>query len=192
MPSNRTVAFEDDAAADASVWGADRSSRTRGKVADFKTPADYTIELTATHLRDIERAMRKIKAAGLGLDDLQREHFDVPSLRPVIDQIRHEIEDGRGFVVVRRLPVEDYSKDEIGMIFWGIGTHLGRGLSQSVLGDRLGHVKDFSREDPLARAYRNKQELSPHTDSCDLVGLACLRDAKTGRRIAAHQRPHGP
>jgi TfdA family taurine catabolism dioxygenase TauD len=66
------------------------------------------------------------------------------------------------------------------MIFWGIGTHLGRGLSQSVLGDRLGHVKDFSREDPLARAYRNKQELSPHTDSADLVGLACLRNARCG------------
>jgi hypothetical protein len=121
-----------------------------------------------------------LKAAGLGLDDLQREHFEVPSLRPVIDEIRRQIGDGRGFVVVRRLPVEDYSKDEIGMIFWGIGTHLGRGLSQSVLGDRLGHVKDFSREDPLARAYRNKQELSPHTDSCDLVGLVCLRDAKLG------------
>jgi len=86
----------------------------------------------------------------------------------------------RGFVVLRRLPVEDYSKDEIGMIFWGIGSYLGHGLSQSVLGDRLGHVKDFSREDPLARAYRNKQELSPHTDSCDLVGLACLRDAHQG------------
>src|SRR6266403_2468568 len=150
------------------------------KVADFQTPADYTIDLGATRLRDIERAMVQMKAAGLGLDDLQSEHFEVPSLRPVIDEIRHEIEDGRGFVVVRRLPVEDYSKDEIGKIFWGIGMHLGRGLSQSVLGDRLGHVKDFSREDPLARAYRNKQELSPHTDSCDLGGLACLRDAKTG------------
>ena len=149
-------------------------------VADFTTPVDYTIEFDATQLRDIERAIQKIKAAGLGLDDLRREHFEVPSLRPVIDQIRYEIEDGRGFVVVRRLPVEVYSKDKIGMIFWGIGTHLGRGLSQSVLGDRLGHVKDFSREDPLARAYRNKQELSPHTDSCDLVGLACLRHAKSG------------
>ena len=74
-------------------------------------------------------------------------------MRPVIDEIRHQIDDGRGFVVVRRLPVEDYSKDELGMIFWGIGTYLGRGLSQSLLGDRLGHVKDFSREDPLARAY---------------------------------------
>src|SRR5216684_3782306 len=154
--------------------------RSPWKVADFRRPADYTIELTATQLRDIERAIELVKTAHLGLDDLQREHFEVPSLRPVIDEIRHEIKDGRGFVVVRRLPVEDYSKDEIGMIFWGIGTHLGRGLSQSVLGDRLGHVKDFSREDPLARAYRNKQELSPHTDSCDLVGLACLRDAKLG------------
>ncbi len=150
------------------------------KAVDFKSPADYTIELTAAQLRDIDLSVRRIKDAGLGLDDLQREHFELAPLRPVIDEIRHQIEDGRGFVVLRRLPVEDYSKDELGMIFWGLGTHLGRGLSQSVLGDRLGHVKDFSREDPLARAYRNKQELSPHTDSCDLVGLACLRAAKNG------------
>jgi Taurine catabolism dioxygenase TauD, TfdA family len=162
------------------IYGTPITHPNAWKVADFTTPADYTIELDATHLRDIEGAIRQIRVAGLGLDDLRREHLEVPSLRPVIDEIRGQIEDGRGFVVVRRLPVEDYSKDEIGMIFWGIGTHLGRGLSQSVLGDRLGHVKDFSREDPLARAYRNKQELSPHTDSCDLVGLACLRDAKLG------------
>jgi Taurine catabolism dioxygenase TauD, TfdA family len=149
-------------------------------VADFSSPMDYTIELTPAHLGDIEDAMREIKAAGLGLDDLTRAHFPFPSLQGVIGEIGREIADGRGFVVVRRMPVEDYSKDEIGMIFWGIGTHLGRGLSQSVMGDRLGHVKDFSREDPLARAYRNKQELSPHTDSCDLVGLLCLRNAEAG------------
>src|ERR1700739_980016 len=150
------------------------------KVADFKTPADYTIELDASQLRDIERAIRQIKAASLGLDDLQREHFDVPSLLPVVDEIRYQIEVGRGFVGLGRLPVGEYWKDESGMIFWGLGTYLGRGESQNVLGDRLRHVKDFSREDPLARAYRNKQELSPHTASCDLVGLACLRDARSG------------
>src|SRR6266851_6688303 len=162
------------------LYGAPIDQPSAWKVADFETPADYTIELTEAHLRDIEHTIRQIKTAGLSLHDLQREHFELPSLKPVIEEIRDEIKDGRGFVLLRRLPVEDYSKDEIGMIFWGIGTHLGRGLSQSVLGDRLGHVKDFSREDPLARAYRNKQELSPHTDSCDLVGLACLRDAKSG------------
>src|SRR5712692_3396182 len=149
-------------------------------VADFRSPADYSVDLDASQLRDIAAAIRRIKAARIGLDRLQREHFEVPSLRPVVEEIRRQIEDGRGFVLLRRLPVEDYSKDDLGLIFWGIGTHLGRGLSQSVMGDRLGHVKDFSREDPGARAYRNKQELSPHTDSCDLVGLACLRDAKSG------------
>ena len=87
------------------------------KVADFNSPADYTIELTSAHLQDIERAIRRIKDAGLGLDDLNRAHFEFPSLRPVIEEIRREIADGRGFVVVRRLPIEDYSKDDIGMIF---------------------------------------------------------------------------
>ena len=124
--------------------------------------------------------MRRITAVGLPPDTLQPEHFKLPSLQPVIAEIRREIEDGRGFVVLRRLPVDEYSKDELGLIFWAIGTHLGTGVSQSVMGDRLGHVKDFSREDPLARAYRNRQELSPHTDLADLVGLVCLRDAVSG------------
>jgi hypothetical protein len=150
------------------------------KVADFQSPADYTIELDAPNLRDVEHSLHRIKAKGLSLDDLQYEHFDWPSWRPVIAEIKHQIEDGRGFVLLRRLPVEDYTKDAIGMVVWGIGTHLGHGQSQSVLGDRLGHVRDFSREDPLARAYRNKQELSPHTDLSDLVGLACLHDARSG------------
>jgi hypothetical protein len=98
------------------------------KPADFGSPADYTIELTASQLRDVDHAITRVKAASLGLDDLGREHFELPSLRPVIDEIRRQIEKGRGFVVVRRLPVEAYSKDDLGMIFWGIGTHLGRGL----------------------------------------------------------------
>ena len=153
-------------------------------VADFRSPADYSIDLDAAQLRDIADAMRRIKAAGIGLDGLQHEHFEVPSLRPVVEEIRRQVEDGRGFVLLRRLPIEDYSKDDLALIFWGCGTHLGRGLSQSVMGDRLGHVKDFSREDPGARAYRNKQELSPHTDSCDLVGLLCLRNAQAGGGVS--------
>ena len=153
-------------------------------VADFRSPADYTIDLDAAQLRDIAAAMRRIKAAGIGLDGLQREHFEVLSLSPVVEEILQQIKNGRGFVLLRGLPIEDYSKDDLGLIFWGIGTHLGRGLSQSVLGDRLGHVRDFSREDPGARAYRNKQELSPHTDSCDLVGLLCLRNAQAGGGVS--------
>ena len=51
------------------------------KPADFASPADYTIELTASQLRDIEHAIARVNAAGLGLDDFGREHFELPSLR---------------------------------------------------------------------------------------------------------------
>ena len=49
------------------------------KPADFTSPAEYTIELTASQLRDVDHAIARIKAAGLGLDDLGREHFELPS-----------------------------------------------------------------------------------------------------------------
>jgi hypothetical protein len=57
-------------------------------VADFRSPADYSLDLTAAQLRDIAAAMRRIKAAGIGLNGLQREHFEVPSLRPIVEEIR--------------------------------------------------------------------------------------------------------
>jgi Taurine catabolism dioxygenase TauD, TfdA family len=150
------------------------------RASQFAGPGDYTIELTPAQLGEIDDAIARIRADGLSLEDIEQRHFAVPRLMPVIDEIRHQLIAGRGFAVVGSLPVERYSKDELGMVFWGIGTHLGRGLSQSVMGDRLGHVKDMSREDPNARAYRNKQELSPHTDLSDLVGLLSLRRAKSG------------
>src|ERR1700720_2777075 len=153
-------------------------------VADFRSPADYSIDLDAVQLRDIADAMRRIKAAGIGLDGLQREHFEVLSLRPVVEEILRQIKDGRGFVLLRGLPIEDYSKDDLGLIFWGIGTHLGRGSRRASWGTGWGTSKDFSREDPGARAYRKKQELSPHTDSCDLVGLLCLRNAQAGGGVS--------
>ena len=70
-------------------------------VADFRSPADYSVDLDAAQLRDIAAAMRRIKAAGIGLDGLQREHFEVPSLRPVVEEIRGQVENGRGFVLLR-------------------------------------------------------------------------------------------
>jgi Taurine catabolism dioxygenase TauD, TfdA family len=150
------------------------------KVADFRSPADYSIDLAPAELADIESCVKAVRALGLKLEDIERKHFPLPTMADTIEAIHREIADGRGFVVLRQLSVEAYSKDEIGFIYWGIGTHLGIGQSQSVMGDRLGHVKDFSREDPNARAYRNKQELSPHTDLSDLVGLCSLRSARSG------------
>jgi hypothetical protein len=114
-------------------------------VADFRSPADYSVDLDAAHLRDIAAAVRRIKAAGIGLDALQREHFEVPSLRPVIEEIRRQVEDGRGFVLLRRLPIKDYSKDDLG---------------QSVDGDP--RAAGFTPGTP-----RSGRLLRPHGSACE-------------------------
>ena len=63
-------------------------------VADFRSPEDYSVDLDAAQLRDIAAAMRRINAAGIGLDRLQREHFEVPSLCPVVEEVLRQIKDG--------------------------------------------------------------------------------------------------
>jgi hypothetical protein len=53
-------------------------------------------------------------------------------------------------------------------------------MSQSVMGDRLGHVVNLGGKDPRERAYRNSTELDMHTDACDIVAMMCLQSAMVG------------
>lgn len=150
------------------------------KTTDFESADDYSVDLTPAMQEDIDDALSAARQESLSLDRVERRHFELPSFRPLFEEILYQIRDGRGFVIVRGLPVDRYSKDEIGMLFWGMGTHLGRGLSQNMKGERLGHVRDLSPSDPKARGYTNNVELDIHTDISEIVGLACLRSAKSG------------
>ncbi len=87
---------------------------------------------------------------------------------------------GRGFVVLRGLTRDRYSADDQAAIFWGLGTHFGRAVSQSALGDRIGYVTDVGGKDRRERAYRNSRELTMHTDRCDVIGMLCLEKAMVG------------
>ncbi|MEM8686453.1 MAG: TauD/TfdA family dioxygenase [Pseudomonadota bacterium] len=150
------------------------------KASDYASPDDYAFDLGPRHFAAFDQALENIHRQGLTLDDVEKKHFEVPEIAGDIKAIFDEIQSGRGFVLVRGFPLERYSEEEISLIYWGLGTHMGRGVSQSVMGDRLGHVMDHSQNDPNARAYRNKQDLSLHTDLSEIVSLLSLACAKTG------------
>lgn len=157
-------------ATDASAW----------KAADFTSPADYCVTLSESNLDELDSALRTAKARGLSLTEITREDFPLPGMEASIRAWRDELGQGRGFFVLDRLPVERYSVEAIEMIYWGIGTHMGKAVSQSVMGDMIGWVMDHSREDPHARAYRNRQALVPHTDFASVAGLLCIRPGRDG------------
>ena len=78
---------------------------------------------------------------------------------------------------MRGFPVDKYDPERMQAVYWGIGTHFGRGCSQSADGDYLGHVTNVAK---ASRGYTTDRELSLHTDSAEIVGLLCVRDAKEG------------
>jgi hypothetical protein len=142
----------------------------------------WLVMLTATDLAEIEAAVNGVKACHLSLGEIGRGNFPLPTLGPKLSRHLEEIRTGRGFVVLRGLNVADYSDDEVGLIFWAIGTYLGSPVTQNPRGDLLGHVYDHGRNygDIDVRGYETNAHLPFHSDACDLVGLLCLRRAKSG------------
>jgi len=121
------------------------------------------------------RASRLIPLAHLG-----REQFDLSSIAAELSHIRAEVLRGTGVVILRGFPVDQFPAADVERMWYGFGLHFGNPVSQSRMGDRLGHVIDVSGRDPSERGYRSSLELRPHTDSNDIVAMLCLRPARTG------------
>jgi len=89
---------------------------------------------------------------------------------------------GRGFVLIKGLPVGHWTRREAATAFLTIGSQLGALRMQNAQGHLLGHVKDLGRssDNPNTRIYQTRERQTFHTDSCDVVALLCLRKAKSG------------
>jgi hypothetical protein len=146
--------------------------------------AAWIHHLSTEQVAELEAAASAAARNTRPLTTLRREDFALPRLAPVLDAIRRELLDGRGFVMVRGLPLERYTLTEAATLFWGLGAHLGAPLSQNAQGHVLGHVKDLGYEagDPRTRLYQTNQRQGYHTDSADIVGLLCIRPARSGGR----------
>jgi hypothetical protein len=150
------------------------------KGSDFTGKDDIAFDLGPAHLAAFHDAVTAVQKRGLKAEGFGREDFDLSPIADDVAAIRDILMSGRGIVILRGLPVERYDLDSIAILYWGLGTHLGEAVSQSRMGDRLGHVVDASGKNPRERGYRSSKELDLHTDSDDIVGLFCLRGAKSG------------
>jgi hypothetical protein len=149
---------------------------------DLVGDGSWIVHLEPSHLEEIARAIADVGRRGLPFADLTRNDFPLPTLGPKLRRWQQEIVDGRGFYLLRGLNAADYSDAEVGTIFWAMGLHLGRAVTQNPKGDLLGHVYDHGRRygDIDVRGYETNAHLPFHTDSGDIVGLLCLRQSKSG------------
>ncbi len=145
--------------------------------------AEWSYRLSPSEIGEIETALQLVQARGLDIAAIRRADFPLPTLGPVLDRLRNEVLNGRGFVLLRGLPVEDRPIAESAIAYWGIGTYFGSARSQNAQGHLLGHIYDLggsSATDPNVRSYATSERQSFHIDRCDIVALLCLRRAKSG------------
>lgn len=154
------------------------------RAADFAADRSWIVPWSKADLAELDGALRTAKERGLTAATVTREAFPLPTLAARLRALRTEIEYGRGFVLLRGIPVRDYSDDEAGLLFRGIGCHVGEAITQNAKGDLLGHVRDQGYADYRGRSdvrgYQTRARLEFHTDVVDIVGLMCLRAAKEG------------
>ena len=144
---------------------------------------EWVHRITDDDLAEIEAAMRPLVDAGQDIARIERADFNLPRLAPKLAAIRAEVMSGRGFALIRGLPVDLWSIREAATVYHGIGTHFGNARSQNGKGHVLGHVRDLGRDavnDQTARIYQTRERQTFHTDSCDIVALLCLKTARSG------------
>ena len=127
---------------------------------------------------EITEQARALAVAGVTYDTLNLDDLPLGDLADVFADIDLELRERSGIVIVDGFPVDDPLVAEL--VLWRVAAVIGSPVSQSVMGERLGHVINMTDIDPHARAYRRNDELTPHTDPADVLTFLCLNPAVEG------------
>ena len=113
-----------------------------------------------------------------------------PASRPLLARWTRELRDGRGFLLLRGLPVARWGDEDSALVYWGLGQHLGRPGAQNPEGELLGHVVDTHEEATQpARASLSHARRDPlPLRSRRRGGPALPAHGARGRREPDHQQ----
>ncbi len=161
---------------------------------DIAGAPDLIRRLAPAAIAEIDDAHNSVTRRGLDWPEIGRADFPLPTFAAELADVARELEEGRGFVMLRGLPARRYDVAALRRIFWGIGAHLGVARDQTATGEPLGDVRDEVRRYGAVREpagapgmpvtsrakTRSNGPLRFHTDRVDVVGLLCVRPATSG------------
>jgi hypothetical protein len=141
----------------------------------------WIVHWNSEQIAELESAADHFLSSGIALEEITPESFPLKKLAPFIAETLDELLCGRGFVMLRGLPIKGWSIEKTAAIYMGLGRHMGSLRSSNGKGHLLGHVRDQgAKVEAGARFYQTNRKLDYHTDSADIVGLLCLQKAKAG------------
>ena len=144
---------------------------------------DWIYTLSAKDIEELQQALSHVKSKNLKIPNFSIKDFPLPTLSKILLKILEDLENGRGFKLIRGIPVDILGEEDAATVYWGICSYLGTAVAQNMMGELLGHVKAVGsnwNENFNLRGYQTPVHLPYHCDKSDIVGLLCLQTAKAG------------
>jgi hypothetical protein len=125
----------------------------------------------------------RLAALNKPLGHISSSTFPLPTLGPILAGLAHELHTGRGFFVLRTIPVSLYSREENIIIYAGVSSYVGNLRAVQDKNAVVAHIKDLTQTHPIdiigAPAYTTDKQVY-HTDIGDIISLFALDIAAEG------------
>lgn len=112
------------------------------------------------------RADKVVAELCLDGSEINKDNFDLPTLGPKLKSLQKDVYHGRGFTVLRGLDPNEYSSEDLTMIFIGISTYIGGRVGRQ---DKAGNCLVHIIADKTSQAHHRHS-----TDQIVSYGLSVL------------------
>ena len=148
---------------------------------------DWTVEISEETLNEVHIMGDRLCANPLPIHLREPDEFEIPQLRRTISKAKNILDQGCGFFVLDRMPMEELREEEMIGCYWVISQLIGRTVAQKWDGTMIYEVTDTGL--PFSYGVRGSYtnvELVFHNDNAfgislpEYVGLFCKNPAKEG------------
>jgi hypothetical protein len=162
---------------------------------DIVSNPRWQFSLEEADIAEIDAALQHSKNLKFNQRNIQADHFPLNIVKTKFAKIAGELEEGCGFVRLRGLPLDRWSREDLELVWMGLSSHLGQPVFQNSdgqllreiraesgdVGQRHGQLPTGNGEFLSSRARTaSNAELRYHTDRTDIVSLLCTGTASRG------------
>ena len=149
------------------------SGPTVWKGSDLTGESSWIHELTEGEIASLDNALSFLRVLGKSFPNFVKEDFQIPAWTERLHFLSTELENGRGFFVMRSFPVGRYSEADINNLYYGICLNLDTPVRKHHKGGLLGTVMNIGYpNDRETRVYETNTHLPYHTDPSERRRLA--------------------
>ncbi|PPR63872.1 MAG: hypothetical protein CFH10_00400 [Alphaproteobacteria bacterium MarineAlpha4_Bin2] len=153
--------------------------------------SDYLLEIPDACQLEICTFIETLRNNPLQTEILNPVDYAFAHTKKLMARAKRRLETGVGFVILDRLSIKSFTKDELKAVYWVLSSLIARPVAQSFSGTLLYDVIDTGKiKGPEVRADLTSAELEFHTDYSyneppRYFGLQALRTAKKGGKSGA-------